>query len=360
MRISALIFILTLILFTSCSQGSEETQTASEEVENRVIEILDTTKVIKEKPKTEKQKDRIKVGSILSKELDLSKIQCMPQAYARRSMWSHYSPGTISKKSVLYDSMDSTNAKVIDTLTFDTPINILSEFKTFYLVCTPFAIPGYIKKEDVFFQSYGISRSKGKYYFGIDNGKLKVTMTNNEQEIISQLIDNIGAEDYEVKKLYDSALKNADVFHISFHYYSGVGVEENRFVIDTDNKLSELLATFSSGDGGYADIMNAYLPIKLTNGEKVVLAKNGTLTINQSNGKTELYEYPEDCGIPIDELIVVESYTSEMIWDDETSNPATNEDGTMLEKNEILETIYYQWDGKALSKIKSIKNPLYE
>jgi hypothetical protein len=296
-------------------------------------------------------------------QLDPSKIECMTTAYRYGDDWTNFSPGTFEEITYVYNSANSV-AKIIDTLKFNTSVNILAEYPEFYLVCHPTAKSGYIKKTDLYF--HPLTWSGKSYLFGISNyGTSNDTNCNNSQlKVVTVNIhsekdiyyDSILGKDYKIEQIYNSALKNAEaLFYLHYHCYSEIGVAAEHFIVD-NGKLSRLIIALSSGDGGYSDISSVYLPIHLTNGEKIVLAKNGVLSVDETTAKVETYPYPANCGIPIDELIIVENKTVGPVLDEKGETVEYNKDGTQAEKITIEETIYYQWDGKALRKVKTIRD----
>jgi hypothetical protein len=302
------------------------------------------------------------IGSITSAELDLTKIECMPQPFYHESNdWSFFFPGTFVEKTYVYNSIKP-KAKIIDTLQFGTPVNILSEYPEFFLVCMPHAKAGYVKKTNLYFNSFG-----GTHLFGIskygtnDNiscrdSQLKVIKIDDKVGIVDVYYDSIMGNAYTARQIYECALKNTvATFHLTYGCYSGMGVTVDHFIID-NGKLSRLIREGSSGDGGYSEICSVYIPIRLTAGTKIVLAKNGQLGVDSSTGKVEIYPYPKTCGIPIDELIIVESKSEEMLWDDEKGMPKVNNDGTVAVNISYVETTYYRWNGKSLQKVKTVIN----
>lgn len=301
-----------------------------------------------------------KTNNAQSIQIDYSTFECVSTYYRYGDSWSEFSPGTFGKTTFLYNSTKS-DAKILDTLLFKSPVNILAEYSDFFLVCTQKGKSGYTKKTDLY-----LHQVFGKYLFGIskygtdDNtnckeSELKVLKINDKNEIIDEYYDTISGKDYEIKFIHNLALKNAKaLFYLNYHCYSEIGVSVDHFIVDNGQKLSRLIKTGSTGDGGYSDISTVYLPVTLTNGKKIVLAKNGVLSIDETTAKPELYSFPNNLGVQIDELIVVEDKSVEMLWDEEKGKLKYNNDGTMAENVTIISTTFYQWTGTTIKKIKTI------
>jgi hypothetical protein len=87
-------------------------------------------------------------------------MECLPIGYSPwwiKSFMDERETGIFSEFACVYESQDSAS-KIIDTLKFMSRVNILGESEEFFLVCTPSAKPGFIKKSDVYLH---VSRSSG-------------------------------------------------------------------------------------------------------------------------------------------------------------------------------------------------------
>jgi hypothetical protein len=302
-----------------------------------------------------------------SVQIDPSKIECIPTSYRYGHTGTNFSPGTLNKTTYVYNSTKA-NAIIIDTLPFNSPVNILTEYPEFFLVCSPKAKSGYIKKTELYLHSLFWGYKSCTYLFGIskygtnDNtdcnrSTLKVVKVNDKNKIVYFYNDSIMGKNYKIKLIHNSALKNSEaVFYLSYHCYSEIGVVADHFIVDNGNELSRLILTSGSGDGGSSDISTVYLPVRLTNGKKIVLAKNGVLSVDETTAKVETYPYPTNCGIPIEELIVVENKSVEDQWNEEKGEKVYNKDGTEALDISNIETIYYQWTGKIIKRVKNIRS----
>jgi len=337
--------IIVLITFFSCTRTSKNN--------NQVVNNGHT--ISKKKP----------INNTDTTVIDPNTLGCLVTHYPYSNNPEQLTPGTFNKVTYVYNS-PKPEAKIVDTLSFNTSVNILKDYPKFYLVCTNKAKNGYIKKTDLYLNKMlGSSLQSEDYHYLIgitkyakeadtyEGSTLKFIKINyKSNEILDSYVDSVYGGGYELKQVYSVALKNAEaVFHITHNYFHDIETDADLFVIDDGKKISRLIYEEGSGDGGDGQGSNIYLPIKLTNSKKIVLAKNGELTLNNMTAKPELYPYPADCGIPIDQLIVVQYWDEEM----QDGQPDYNPDGTAYNDITITSTDYYKWDGSNLKKVKTIK-----
>ena len=309
-------------------------------------------------------------------EIDPSSLAgCLPTSFIYRGGGSEeFFPGTFGEKTYVYNSI-RVGAKIIDTLTFNTPVNVLKEYTEFYLVCTPKRKSGYIKKSDLYLNKIFNSEGPSDYYYYlvgltkypptkelVENSLtcktsiLKIVKIDQKSsKILDVYTDSVMGANYIIKKINSLALKNTTaLFNISYGCMHDIETDEDLYIVDNGQKLSRLFFTSLSGDGGYGDGDNIFLPVKLADNEKIVLAKNGVVSLNSATTKPEIIPYPVSCGIPIDELVVVQNWSEEDTDDDE-GKPKQNKDGTAIDPITITSTSYYRWNGNTLTQIKTIK-----
>jgi hypothetical protein len=295
-------------------------------------------------------------------EVNLENIVCFPP-----SPQDGVAPfGTFSDVTFLFDSSDSTG-KIIDTLLFNTPVNILKRFDNFLAVCTPEGKVGYIRNGDIYntvFYGYGRKLSHylvglSKYgineYWGscIDKSHFKIVRINGEGKKEATYVDTLFCQNYEVKKLMYVALKNVhDSFHVSYSYYSEIGNGINQFIVDTGS-ITNLISVSSSGDGGVSNIAKVYLPVYMGGSKKVLLARDGVLSVDSNTGNVDTYPYPSNLKIPIEELIVVVQEEVEMVWNAEAGEQAYNADGSFVYDVYPSTPTFYRWDGSTLKEVRS-------
>lgn len=286
------------------------------------------------------------------KKVDYSKYEGLSASYQNEHSWYEFSTGTFEKTTFLYDS-NSLDAKIIDTLPFKSPVKILSEGPDFFLVWTQQNKNGYLKKTDVYLHSiinhylFGISKYGTNDNISCTESQLKVIKVNDKKEIIDEFYDTIAGNDYDIKFIVNSALKNArGLFYLSYTCYDGVGIVINHFIVDNGQKLSRLIKTSGMGDGGHSRKNTVYLPVRLRNSEKIVLAKNGVLSIDKTTAKPKIHSYPNNLDVPIEELIVVEDKSVKRLSEDAKSNKQVT----------IHSTTFYKWNGTKIKKVKTIKS----
>jgi PBP1b-binding outer membrane lipoprotein LpoB len=97
--------------------------------------------------------------------IDPNTLGCLVTHYSYGYDPEQFSPGTFNKTTYIYNSTKP-GAKIIDTLPFNTSVNILKAYSGFYLVCTPKAKSGYIKKTDVYSNKmFGSSLQSENYHY---------------------------------------------------------------------------------------------------------------------------------------------------------------------------------------------------
>jgi len=303
--------------------------------------------------------------------IDPNTLGCLVTPYKHGYDNSEFAPGTFNKINYVYDSPKS-GAKIIDTLSFNTSVNILKEYPEYYLVCTPKAKSGYIKKTDVYLNKMFGSVDMAFYYYltGItkypksadleensetcENGALKIIKIGDKSnKILDTYTDSVAGGNYDIKSINQIGLQNAkSIFHITCSCMHDIETDWDLFVVDNGKKLSRLIEINGSGDGGDGEGADIYLPITLVNGKKIVLAKDGELTLDFTTAKPEIYPYPADCGIPVNQLVVVEYWTES---EPEDGQPQYASDGTAISTKTITSTSYYKWDGSKLKEVKTTK-----
>jgi len=117
--------------------------------------------------------------------------------------------------------------------------------------------------------------------------------------------------------------------------------------INKDGKLTKIIS-YSYDTMGNSKI---YFPLKFESGN-ILLVLNGNINqiFDSYKGKMNVYEYPKNLGIPIEQLII-------------KSNVEFAGDIEGLSEDEIeiksSQTNFYQWNGTELKKIKTTANTVY-
>ena len=248
------IFLLTFIIF-SCTRPSK-------------ISKQTTDKLKRNLSVRQSNKHNI-VDTAL---IDPNTLGCLVTHYSYGNDPEHFSPGTFNKTTYVYNSTKP-NAKIIDTLPFNTSVNILKAYSGFYLVCTPKAKSGYIKKTDLYSNKMlgsSLESEDYNYLIGItkyakeadtyEGSILKFIKINyKSNEILDSYVDSVYGGSYEIKQVYSVALKNVEaVFHITHNYFHDIETDADLFVIDDGKKISRLIYEEGSGDGGDGQGSNIY------------------------------------------------------------------------------------------------------
>ena len=152
------------------------------------------------------------------------------------------------------------------------------------------------------------------------------------------------------------ALKNMPNL-LRFYWHHGESCPEsegNVFIADVNGKMSEIINSNATGEGGFYETKKVYIPVKFSK-EKILLVENGDREnmLDSYNGVLKTIPYPKDCGVPIEELIVVI---------EEDAEGKTNAEGNFIEdkNNEIVMEIthkiirYYRWNGNKLQQAKKV------
>lgn len=134
------------------------------------------------------------------------------------------------------------------------------------------------------------------------------------------------------------------------------GTTVDCFIIDTGTKLQILAQGIGEGEGSWNNSATVYIPLKLDNG-KVMLVANGEIDRNSDTrlGTLRVYPSPKDIGVPIENLIVIDKSEEEKEVD-EDGNPISNKDGSYKVSSSERSTEFYNWNGKTLTKLKTLKN----
>lgn len=147
---------------------------------------------------------------------------------------------------------------------------------------------------------------------------------------------------------------------LEFYNAQCPGTYVNVFVGNCGDSLTVIESSFSSGEEGWYDSKVVYLPFRFENG-KVLLVDNGDVKniFNQQTGELNVFPYPADCGIPIEELIVIVNESGEedvTETAEKVSEQETVETETAIDKEPILKiqrsVEYFRWNGYHPVKVK--------
>ncbi|RZL34335.1 MAG: hypothetical protein EOO96_10140 [Pedobacter sp.] len=171
---------------------------------------------------------------------------------------------------------------------------------------------------------------------------------------------SIGAIDYYnhfyLSAVYNNALKQMpNLLRLYWHHGESCPESEgNVFIAYANGKISEIINASSTGEGGFYESTKVYIPLKF-NKSKILLVENGDSEnmLDSYNGTLKTIPYSKDCGIPIEQLIVVIEEDAEGKTDVE-GNFIENKDKEIV--MEITRKIirYYKWDGYKLQEAKKV------
>lgn len=215
---------------------------------------------------------------------------------------------------------------------------------------------GYIKKDDVFIESY--------YLGGNETLNISPVSWNNYNK---QFIASI--RDFKTREIIDSTLllnhHHGERF-LEIPYLSGLknvkktirfqtyrescpGLTQNDYVIVTDdNKILTVISEVSTGEIGWESEV-IYLPVKFGNGtiKHLFFDYEGKIIDYDSGELTEL-KNTKSFNIPLDQLIIKKQ---------EYGNPVIKNDDYLMDENDeyvidvTSKTIVYRWNGNELIEV---------
>jgi len=286
--------------------------------------------------------------------------------------------GTLGDATNIYCAPD-TGSTVLRVLPFGTPVQsvpnqdtIENQGKVWYKVFFKNDNAAYIKEEDLaeggddfYGNGYGFLwgqkpgyDSLGRKHFVIRRHK---TGTPNALETFEcNYLDG-----FEIQPLYLTTLKcatagsigNHDSAHIFFRYRtftnSCPGVTNYVFIADNGKRLKKVTASASTGEGDEFNDETVYLPVQFGNG-KILLVADGDVEhiFDVSTASLRVFPYPENCGVPINNLIVKTKDKGTYVTD-ANDHLVRNKDGTYKIKSEVKSTEFYSWDGNKVTRMPS-------
>lgn len=280
-------------------------------------------------------------------------------------------PVSALKKTKLYSKADtnSNHTVLMPASTLYIQEKGQAQGYNWYYVNTDANIKGYIKYEDVIpFRAYNFA-ANSEYYIWKDfedNHWADSTFVVKQVKGMPLQADTLVLTDmpYYLRvtdTYYNLALKNINkLIDLEFYNAQCPGTYVHAFVGDCGDSLTVIESSFSSGEQSWYDSRVVYLPFKFDNG-KVLLVANGDVQniFNHQTGELNVFPYPTDCGIPIEELIVIVNESGEEEVTEaaeEESEQETAEPETAIDKEPILKiqrsVEYYRWNGYNPVKVK--------
>ncbi len=154
-----------------------------------------------------------------------------------------------------------------------------------------------------------------------------------------------------------------NIIHVTSFRESCPGATSHEFIrLDDEGNLTKIISSYSTGEMGYFDEEQIYFPLKFESG-KTLLVANGEIDFifNTSSGELNTFEYPNEPGIPINQLIVktkkytedcLQKYTNRQNLVEKTYFVEAEENGEMKQVRVFEEKPqFYKWDGTELKQI---------
>ena len=168
---------------------------------------------------------------------------------------------------------------------------------------------------------------------------------------------------FYMNSLGRTALKeNPQIARIYWHH--GESCPEsygNLFIAYTkENKLIALPESSGTGEYGSEYYTKVYFPVPFDNG-KVLLVENADIKnmYNSWDQTTNTIDYPSECGIPVEELIVAIEADEEGKYDEETGNYVEDENGYPIMEKLKHVVRFYRWNGTNIKLEKEIVHKDY-
>lgn len=238
---------------------------------------------------------------------------------------------------------------------------------------------GYIRFEDVI--PFNIMDDKGNRYYiwkSIENHTWSdttfvVKVSHPDSSKTDTLILTNTPYFVNVSENYtNSALKKLKgMITLEFYNAQCPGTFVHVFVGNCGDSLSVIESSFSSGEGTWYDSKVVYLPFRFENGNVLLVANGDVKNIfNYQTGGLNIFPYPADCGIPIEDLVVIESESAEEEMTEENgeeNGEVSSEEGEYTEKTETESEDanippklkithhsieFFRWNGHKLVKVK--------
>ena len=215
-----------------------------------------------------------------------------------------------------------------------------------WLLITNNGKTGYVSENGMALKNLG-----NKILFGERNDEYgyKIISVDNNNKIVDSL--NLkGNHGFNIKLLNYNGLDFCEyvIEYREFRESCPGGGSTTLISLNKDGEFRKIIS-YSYGTLGNSEI---YFPLKFESGNKLLVA-NGNINqiFDRYNGKMNVYDYPKDLGIPIEQLIIESKI--EFAGDIE----GLSEDEIEIKSSE---TNFYKWNGNQLDKIKTTGNKVYK
>ncbi len=324
------------------------------------------------------------ISNVSAQDNSNTKVREIPFHTIENNGYKNYvNPVIITNFCKVYSQVD-TNSKVLLTLSFNTKINLKGEGEDAWTTTTEtinngekhiinqyikvkwykIALQngeGYIVASDVATHSFAKDDKQTDYFVVTDYSKQFNSDGNNftiykydrkNKHFVDTLVTRNVRGD--LIQFLNVKWKNVDVLiHAKMiNAYCGGGMTDI-FIVDANQKLSQLISTASYADDGSADSYNSTVWLPLIVKNKVELLPNGDTDsiFNSFSENMTKYPFPKGISVPKKALIVYNEVKHSSIYN-KKGEPLTNKDGSYKSKKIKDKTIYYRWNGKKLVKLK--------
>lgn len=205
-------------------------------------------------------------------------------------------------------------------------------------------------------------RNDGKHPFLIGS-----IMSNNDQHMQLRRIDTLQPkgyidtldlsswrEYYQMYQLQHIQLLNVEEMYIYRTYrQSCLGGLQDQYIALLPHGMMNLISGYKTEEAGESGKIKIYLPVKLPNG-LIRLVAHSQLTVESKEDNLDIFPYPKEYQIPIDELIIkqsIETFTEL----DKDYNIIYDVTGSPIEKVFEGRPEVYHWNGKTLTLVSPSK-----
>lgn len=210
----------------------------------------------------------------------------------------------------------------------------------------------YVKKDDLAIWNItgflaGLKRSE----VGYNTIELSSIDSADQHKRDRSFLLNYLSHGYELEAVGFNGLKDCEtLLHYRTYRESCPGGEMHQFVAFTKNGFVEVASCSGEGEGGEYIWETLYLPMRFPNGKVLLVAYADLENIfNIQTADLNTYPYPENAGIPIDQLIVkTNEFTVPLL--DEDGNDQYDEHGSKKVRVDHDPPVYYRWDGKEVGR----------
>ncbi len=147
-------------------------------------------------------------------------------------------------------------------------------------------------------------------------------------------------------------IKNSELLiHIDMGTPSCGSIRYELFVVDIGKALIKIAGSIGEGEAGDYSFTSCFIPMKF--GQKKMLVANAEVNeiFNTQTGELNIFPYPKELGIPINELIVEVEKEGHGVYNEEMGDYEMEPDGNYKSIPTKHLVTYYRWNGKVRMKV---------